>query len=68
MNLDIVQPFLFWLRTSDGDICFDERVGTWATSREYARHVRNKTGETVFFYVKGAPEHTGFECAITEGE
>ena len=52
--------FHFWLRTREGDIMFDTRVGTWHNARAFAEGVRDNTGETVFFYDTNQPNHRSF--------
>lgn len=50
--------FLFWLRTSEGDILFDRRIGTWGClSREFADGIRDTTRQTVFFHTEDDPQH-----------
>lgn len=49
--------FFFWLRTHEGDILVDERIGSWRTAREFADGLRDKTGQTVFFHTKDEPQH-----------
>ena len=63
-----MRAFMFWLRTSSGDVFVDRRIGNWPLAREYADGLQARTGERVFFYQDDEPQHRSWSSVMIETE